>query len=50
MEVLGCGIVEQEILKRCGAGDKIGKIFKNLDFFFEKIEKKGIPNRKYEDR
>jgi phenylalanyl-tRNA synthetase alpha chain len=27
MEVLGCGIVEQEILKKCGAGDKIGKIF-----------------------
>jgi len=27
MEVLGCGIVEQEILKRCGAGDKIGWAF-----------------------
>ena len=35
MEVLGCGIVEQEILKKCGAGDKIGNFFQN----FEKIEK-----------
>ena len=34
MEVLGCGIVEQEILRKCGAGDKIGKFFQN----FEKIE------------
>ena len=27
MEVLGCGIVEQEILEKCGAGDKIGWAF-----------------------
>jgi len=27
MEVLGCGIVEQEILRKCGASDKIGWAF-----------------------
>ena len=31
MEVLGCGIVEQEILRKCGAGDKIGKFFQSFD-------------------
>ena len=31
MEVLGCGIVEQEILKKCGAGDKIGKFFQSFE-------------------
>ena len=30
MEVLGCGIVEQEILRKCGAGDKIGKKFSKI--------------------
>jgi len=27
LEVLGCGVVEQQILNRCGAGDKIGWAF-----------------------
>ena len=37
MEVLGCGIVEQEILKRCGAGDKIGKFFSKIGNAYEDI-------------
>ena len=39
MEVLGCGIVEQEILKRCGAGDKIGIFFSKIGN--TKIDKRG---------
>ena len=35
MEVLGCGIVEQEILRKCGAGDKIGKIFSKIGNTYE---------------